>query len=368
MTVTRERLELLSRRAVVLGLAGAAVTILPLLNFSWSRPTVLLGSVFLLFSGVFLTVQLQLRTPEEVDVRVALTGGPAAGKTVLVNLIFDRLMRSGNPRIEVTANASTAIAVYQVIRSIDSTVWPARTGADNIYRYLAEIRFSRRPKDLLVDLELGDTAGEHWLELADRSSGSGKSDHQSYVEYVMASRALIHVVPCDRLNRLSDYPVLDDEVTDLIFLSQLRRGAKAGPRLSTLLFTLSKCDLWIDDLSEAEPIRAFLIASVARAQVLQVGDLARLLDSLHYRYRETHGPPVVTALGHVIEAANELAPHFDGVAVSFSSFSADKYRRTLVEPAEVADEVLRWIEDVSSPVRTRRSRKRERSVEARQAE
>jgi hypothetical protein len=352
---SQRRLARFARQAVALGIVGIGSTVLPLLlSVSWSRAWILVGSSVLIAVGTLVFLQLRWGTPQEVELRIALTGGPGVGKTVLVNLIFDRLMRSANSDIAITPEAATAIAVYQAIRNVTTSSWPSRTSGESVYRYIAEVRYAMR-RDLIVGLEFGDTAGEHWLELGDRLRDPPHSEtRESYVEYVISAGALVHVVACDSLTAPNQRAreVLKGEVSDLLVADQLRRAAKVSNAGQSLMLDISKCDLWIESVSESESrdteLWRELSAWVADGRIMSVEQLRISVESLRgegwwYPFESRIGD----ALTAIVFAAEELLPHFASVVITFSSVSADRYRDSTAGTARLADHVLAWIREAA---------------------
>jgi len=244
-------------------------TLIALLSiFSQDRPFLIAVVVPLVAFGViaaFFTRRLySVRT---VTLDVALGGPPGAGKTVYVNVLCARLMEEDASGISFIPEASTAQFVYRTIGMLRKGEWPSHTSTDSVRLYRGTIGRTRQSSLSLLlngriefDLEVADSAGEHWQELAHESvdpeidvGGVVKNTRlidSTFFERVVASAALFYFVDA-RL--LFDNPSYGDETADdLLSTVQLLRviqGVRPGDALRMpVAVILSKVDL----LTEAE--------------------------------------------------------------------------------------------------------------------
>ncbi|MBM7773480.1 hypothetical protein JOD54_003684 [Actinokineospora baliensis] len=168
--------------------------------------------------------------------RVAVTGLPQVGKTVFSVLLLDVLMNERRPGIEFTAESRSAISVYRAIRNIPAGLWPKSTVRGVVSTYSGKIEAKRT----VVDLEIGDSAGEHWMELEPNSDND-----PGYLEYVLSAHAVAHVIPLGDLLKPDARERVAADVEDLKLVARLRRQAAGSSARMPLLIILSKADLVI---------------------------------------------------------------------------------------------------------------------------
>ncbi|MFJ5992956.1 hypothetical protein [Lentzea sp. NPDC092896] len=165
--------------------------------------------------------------------RIAVTGLPRAGKTVFSVLLFDTLMNERMPGTEFNAESKSAISVYQAIRNLPADIWPKSTAKGAVSAYTGSIE-SRRSR---IDLEVGDSAGEHWLDLDNEDSRD-----PGFLEYVLSSHALVHVIPLASLTGEQAELRAANEVDDLRLVARLHRQVHGQRAQIPLLIVLSKTD------------------------------------------------------------------------------------------------------------------------------
>lgn len=224
-----------------------------------------------------------LRRIRTLGLRIALTGSPGAGKTVFANLLFDQLMARTADDVTFTAESATAIAVYQTIRGITTGEWPRSTRDQVVYRYEGRLEYRTAPRTV-VDLEIGDSAGEHWIEFA--QAPLDPSRKAPYLEYVISAGALVHVIDISPFALADSGVSLRQETHDLLVANQLMRAAGGSPQSRMLLIVLSKVDLVAYDPKGLETeVHNVLWPAVQNRRILRpeefgslTGDL-RTLDS-----------------------------------------------------------------------------------------
>ncbi len=334
--------RLLTITSVALAVTSLAVAVLAATSNTFegsgvgvSIPWWMIAAVPVVFAYAGFTAWMltHLRRVRHFDFRLAITGQPGSGKTVFANLLYERCMNDRNPYVSFTADSRSAIAVYQAIRGIDQGAWPQSTGLGNVIQYDGELQFGKRT---VVDLEIGDTAGEHWLDLATEGSDGAPG----FLEYVVSARSIAHIISIEDLYAEShdaarSYAVaagMNHEVQDLRLAAQLARSVERHNGRA-LLVILSKVDLIIPDRFSAstssELFRVFHSKELPSSKILR--EMDRLGD---HRISER-----LTSL------AAELQNSFDSVDFCFSS------TRTLqggqsVSTSEVSEngiDVLEWI-------------------------
>jgi hypothetical protein len=288
-------------------------------RFTTSVVDVGLGVLIVLYLASAVWLGRRLFRTRYYDFRMALTGQSGAGKTVFANLLYNHLMNGREADYEFTAESKSAIATYQAIRGIGEDVWPPSTTTGSVLQRDGILRHRR----IVVDLEIGDSAGEHWLQLAESGSSSADAD---YLQWVLSADALIHVIPADRLVADGFEAVLRSDVDDLRLAAQLMRNVSRGRyELVPILVVISKMDLLPAPLVEDDMLRIFSGADadfLKSTQRLAAGgsqDVPALLDSL----------------------SRELATDFRSVSFTYSSAGIDRVLRTL--GSESRPDVPQWI-------------------------
>lgn len=267
----------------------ASLQLLPLVNFSVSVRTVLIA----LLTGAYLFIVVlllrHLQRTRYYDFRIALTGPPAAGKTVFSLLLYDLLMNNKLPGVEFTAESRSAIATYQAIRGLSQGVWPMATLVGAVDQYDGSLQYRRR---VVVDLEIGDSAGEYWLDLS-----QGSSDTSAYLEYVLSAQAIVHVISVESVVSKEGDALLLSEARDLRLAAGLMKSVKGSNEpLSPLLIVISKMDL-VGDIEHDDLMRVFKPDALTASPLYwteggryreRVGLLERLAQGLDQHYASVH--------------------------------------------------------------------------------
>lgn len=274
--------------------------------------------------------------------RVAITGRPNAGKTVFSVLVFDAMMNNTIPDASFSAESKSLISVYQAIRNLPAGIWPRSTAKGNISTYEGTIE-TKRSK---VDLEVGDSAGEYWLDLSDETGRD-----PGYLEYVLSAEAIAHVIPADEVVKDGDRVRLTAEVDDLLLVSRLKRQAR-GPRRpdgllsrSTppanhglpLLIVVSKMDLVINEESlRRDELSRDLFRVVGASNLSEM----RILSGVRVKPMSRSGI-VVTMDRWLRDLSDSLSRDFSSVHFCFSSaafVSGNSLRRKTG-----AGDIVQWI-------------------------
>ena len=268
-----------------------------------------------LVSAVFVARRI-LRT-RYYDFRIALTGQPKAGKTVFANLLYDQLMNGNDPDFEFTAESKSAIATYQAIRGIAQNEWPPSTTQGAVLQHDGALRHRR----IVVELEIGDSAGQHWLSLS-----TAANQDPDYTQWVLSAQALVHVIPADRLVAEGVDSTLRADVEDLRLAAQLMRSVSKGKYVPVpILIVISKMDKLRALVVEQELMRIFTgtdadelksTRSLTELGMLDVGDLLQSLT-------------------------RELVGDFRSVDFTYSSADVLTRSRTLGAPRR--PDVAKWI-------------------------
>jgi hypothetical protein len=307
--------------------AAVVITALTALALTWGDdygplPTVLivlLSGTYVVFGFWFLR---RLRQVRYLDFRIAVTGRKAAGKTIFTLLLYDYLMNGRDPRFEFTAESRSAISTYQAIRGIAADQWPARTYTGSVRHYDGTLRLDRR---LVVDMEIGDSAGEHWLNLVE-SSG----DEQDYLQWVLSAQAICHILSVEDLLENDIGARLARDVEDLKLAARLMRSVRGHGRsdrpLCPLLIVISKMDLIDDDqLPLDELMKLHPVESVSSSYFA-----ARLAERGNGEF-----------LSLLERKGEELEHLFGTVNFAFSSVRLVQEAGRLGEPP--ASDLLHWI-------------------------
>lgn len=214
---------------------------------------VLFGLAVSAYVGLGSYVWILVRRTRFVDFRIALTGEPRVGKTVFANLLFDLLMGNDHGQLRFTADAKSAISVYQVVRGIDNDQWPPVTSSKSVQHLDGTLEVRR----MQVDLEIGDSAGKHWLDLEPSPEYLiGESD---YLRWLLSAQALVHVLPVERL--LDPGETLKREITQLLLAKRLMDSTQ-NSRVS-ILIVISKLDLIDEWTADTDLMRVFSAATAS---------------------------------------------------------------------------------------------------------
>lgn len=212
---------------------------------SWNTAVqpVIIGVVASVLTSVAIGFARLLTLRKAIPLRLATTGQREAGKTVFANLLFDHLMNSGEHLYSFTPESRSAIAVYQAVRGMAVEDWPPATVKGSVIQYDGQIRLSSRS---FINVEIGDSAGEHWIALDARSARAEEAD---YVAWVLSAQVIAHVVSVETLRPQpgalgSQRDQLAADAEDLRLIGRLMKSAGGErKRQPTLLVVLSKADL-----------------------------------------------------------------------------------------------------------------------------
>jgi hypothetical protein len=179
---------------------------------------------------------------------------------------------------------------------------------------------ARRTK---VDLEVGDSAGEYWLDISheeERDSG--------YLEYVLSAHALAHVIPADELFAEDARQRIAREVDDLRLVARLKKRTRGTNGGLPLLVVISKVDLVL-------PVDVLFEQSLGLFRTVRADELGRLplMKAL------TRPGDAERMLSLLMEVDQQLGQLFGPVRFCFSSSTA------------VAENRLRSVGDGSDLVR-----------------
>lgn len=192
-----------------------------------------------------------------IPVTIAIGGAEKVGKTVYTNVVAGRLGESESASLRFTPEARTAQQVYRVISDLRRKRWPPSTGSDDIDRYRGKVELRDQPLysrlvrgRIEFDLELGDSAGALWEEVAHpEPKESSRLIDSTFFEYVGESSALLYFIAADTLR--GEPGRVADHVDDLVSTIQVLRNieARGTPQLTKPIgVVISKADL----LSRAE--------------------------------------------------------------------------------------------------------------------
>jgi hypothetical protein len=215
---------------------------------------VLLAVILPTSAGAFFALVLGRRAVATRTIRmeIAIGGSQGVGKTVYTNVVASRLGESESSDLRFTPEARTAQQVYNTISGLRRERWPPSTSDDHIDRYRGKVELLHQPTyrrlvqgRLGIDLELGDSAGELWDEVAHRSSkGTSWLIDSTFFEYVGESSALLYFISAETVR--GDPDRIADHVDDLLSTLQVLRSieSQATPQLAKpIAVVISKADL-----------------------------------------------------------------------------------------------------------------------------
>jgi hypothetical protein len=283
-----------------------------------SRSTVFALTIPILSATVFIVVAgrraLATRT---IPAQIAIGGSHGVGKTVYTNVVASRLSESESSELRFTPEARTAQQVYRVISDLRRERWPGRTGRDAVDRYRGKVELldqslwsSLIRGRIEFDLELLDSAGELWDEVAEAAPRERQRlVDTTFFEQVGEASALLYFIGADTLQ--TDPERVADHVDDLLSTLQVLRSIepRGTPLLSKpIALVISKADLLhpvhlqvLSDLFAHEPASFRGLPSDSDFRVLDERFLASLerlehLTIVMHRQVQAFGGFVISAL------------------------------------------------------------------------
>lgn len=239
-------------------LAGIAISGGILAFFAYLEGKPILSEVFLtvfattLGVGLALTATKSIFTTRVIPTRIAIGGSHGVGKTVYANVVATRLAESESTLLRFTPETLTAQHTYIALKELRADRFPSRTSTSNIDRYRGTVELlSQSPVSRLlhgriaIELEIADSAGELWDEIADSVElRSARLIESSFFEYVGESSALLYFIPADTLKENPEK--IADQVDDLRSTLQILRSIdpeKGGLLSKPVGIVVSKADL-----------------------------------------------------------------------------------------------------------------------------
>ncbi|WP_424086042.1 hypothetical protein [Micromonospora citrea] len=194
-------------------------------------------------------------------------------------------------------------------------------------------------KRIKVDLEVGDSAGEYWLDFGDEEQRD-----PGYLEYVISANGIAHVIPLADISSDANEDKIAREVDDLRLVAHLKQQIRGAASAVPLLLVLSKVDLVV-------PLPHLLGPEAGLFRVVSEEGLETLgvIDALPEGARRS----VLTWLRTI---SLQLSRDFASVSFIFSSAPAISHGRLRVDrySGDIVDWVLR---EASRPHRDGRRRR-----------
>jgi DNA helicase HerA-like ATPase len=207
-----------------------------------SRIGVLIG---LLGSLVAVIAILRAEPPK---LQIAIAGRPGAGKTVYVNVLLELLMEDRDETFSFEPEVRTARAVKAAILDLGRGKWPRATPVDGVRTYRGSSMLRRRRWVLPSSrrrIEIGDSAGEYWADLADegRKSKPRSLIESTFFDYVADSDFVFYFIDAGAMSRRAN--VVREAVEDLIATAQILRydSSYVRTRRIRIAVVISKFDL-----------------------------------------------------------------------------------------------------------------------------
>lgn len=238
-------------------------------DLSSSSIPVVASVAFAWFSVVaaLVTSLTVLRNRPPIDISIAVAGPPRSGKTVFVNVLFQRLMEDDSLSWRFTADAKSAQSAFRTVSGIKQGRWPSPSSDGIIERYRGTIEYSNAFRSVLaiyveifdrligrrreVSLEIADSAGETWDSLSEAAENGSHSELKSlyesrFFQYVAESNALVFFIDAEMLT--TDHLSSLESIRDLRATFQLLRSVRARQSRSLryeapIVVLVSKSDL-----------------------------------------------------------------------------------------------------------------------------
>jgi hypothetical protein len=185
-----------------------------------------------------------------ISLRIALVGAPQVGKTVYANVLYELLLDARGPRgLRFTPESSSARSVVSTMRGLSRGEWPKSTRTDGVYQYRGLIeRGGTNALSRLTNgghayrLEIGDAAGELWVELAEDGEAQEEIIESNFFEYALESDVLFLFISSEHMVR--DPRRVRKDVDDIIGVLRLLSAAGGASRpLTPIALLVSKSDL-----------------------------------------------------------------------------------------------------------------------------
>lgn len=210
-----------------------------------------------------LFVMRTLGNPPPVTIQIALAGRPEVGKTVFANILFQRLME-GKTGLRFTPESETVLSAFQTLRGIGRGTWPPSTPDGSIKPFKGSISIATSPLrrilslfgltsgQRVINLTVGDSAGESWDQLSEVAEGEDSSRKaralldSEFMKYVVESNALIYMVDAGllRYKPAEALEAFNELRSTFQFLRSMSGAAKRGARYpAPILLVISKVDL-----------------------------------------------------------------------------------------------------------------------------
>jgi hypothetical protein len=301
-------LDVLTSIAAATAGVGAVTALAAILATKVAIVDVLIGAGVALYLGVGAFVGRMLLRTRYYAFRIAVTGKPEAGKTVFSYLLFDQLMNGNDSDFEFTAESRSAIATYQAVRGMTQEEWPPSTVSGDVRQFDGSLRHGR----VVVDSEIGDSAGQHWMQLS-----QGSDQESDYLQWVLSAQALAHVIPVDRMVDEGFDSALREDVADLRLAAKLMRNVSRDRHLPVpILIVISKMDLLDVPLAESELMRIFTGAEAETLQSTQAVSYVAKTD----------------VAGLLVALSQELLADYRSVSFMYSSVEVVRRLRRIGAP------------------------------------
>lgn len=321
---------------IIAGVASIATVLVVVLDKTYTR-TILLsigtGLSVAFFAVGLILFYFYLSQIQHYELRIALTGKSRAGKTVLANILYDQLMNFQGASFGFTAESKSAIAVYQAIRGMANNEWPPSTVEGSVVPYRGTLDLGRR---IRIDLEIGDSAGQHWMDLTNQDTRSA-----AYLEYVISADALMHVISVEELASATGSSSILEDLDELHLAAQLMRSVKkTRGDLAPLIIVISKVDLQCDMKTSADEL-----LRIMTSEEFESSSIARCLRSTSAK----------DALNLIPSLVDRLSNDFSSVNLTASSITSATGAARLLKP--VGSDLVQWINGLatSRSLRDRRS-------------
>jgi hypothetical protein len=235
--------------AVVVSLGVLFVSISGLIAYSSAAlqifAIVIFSALYVATMYAFFRYVTRLR---RYELRIATTGQPDAGKTVFSLILFSELMADRTDRLVFTSNSKGVIQIVQALRAIPHDIWPEATGDEGVVVLEGKLKYGKRET---VEVEVGDSAGEHWANLSNRDERSG-----DYLRWLLGVHALCHVIEAPHLVSEDAGRWIQADVDDLTMYTQLLDSTREQVVKQPLLVVISKMDLVgvVEGLSEVRAL------------------------------------------------------------------------------------------------------------------
>ncbi|MEM9558024.1 MAG: hypothetical protein AAGC60_27450 [Acidobacteriota bacterium] len=266
--------QLLRSLTLLSALLTFIFTLFVILSWFAERPpfsaTSIVQSVLGALAGAMITLYtiyfLRTLNANPAPLQVALVGGPRAGKTIFLTVLFDKLQVARTQRVQFQPHGRETIEmVTENLNQLNAGNWLKATSVDSIFFFRADAIVGKGILSRKYTVEIGDHAGERIEEF---DSSSEEWLHRTeYFKYVVGCQVIFLAVDAAKLVD-GDSAVVARMENELVAAFQVLindKGVAAGQQLrAPVALLILKADLIKAEVPEPKQEQEFYRAKLDR--------------------------------------------------------------------------------------------------------